>query len=126
MADGLLPQPRHSDLNWDRRKGLRVALKYPVEITGFDQSGGIFTECTATRNVSEHGCQLECRYRLEPGDLFTLRRRDRSPQCGELLVFRVAWSRPQPAGLLLGAKKTEGDCIWDLRFPPGSLPEKPQ
>jgi hypothetical protein len=126
MADALLPQPGHSDLNWDRRKGVRVALKHPVEIAGFDQSGRIVTECTTTRNVSEHGCQLECRSQLEPGDLFTLRRRDRSPQCDRPQIFRVVWSRSQQPHLLLGAQRTEGDCIWDLCFPPGSLPEKPQ
>jgi len=126
MPEGLSPEPSHSDLNWDRSKGVRIALKYPVEIAGFDQPGRTFTECTATRNVSENSCQLECHSRLEPGDLFALRRRDRSLQCDQSHIFRVVWSRPQEAGLLLGARRTEGGCIWDLCFPPGSLPEKPQ
>jgi len=126
MPAGLSPKPGQSDLTGDRRKGPRIVLKYLVEIAGFDHSGRIFSENTATRNVSEDGCQLECCSWLEPDDLFTLRRRDRSPESDQPQVFRVAWTHSEGFGLLIGAKKIQQRRIWDLHFPPGSLPDNPQ
>jgi hypothetical protein len=120
------PKPGQSDRRRDRRKGPRIVLEYPVEIVGFDHSGRIFSENTTTRNVSEDGCQIECGSWLEPGDLLTLRRRDHSPESDRPQLFQVAWTRSEGFGLLIGAKKIQQRRIWDLHFPPGSLPDNPQ
>lgn len=125
MAAGFALGPGHSDRREDRRKCPRVALKYAVEIAGFDHAGRLFAEQTTTRNVSDTGCLLECLSWLESGDLFTLRRQDQSPQSTQPLIFRVVWSSTEGFGLLLGAEETQRRPLWDVRFPPGKLPGSP-
>ena len=39
----------------DRRKGKRVCLTFPIEVSGFDRSGRLFSERTVTQDISEAG-----------------------------------------------------------------------
>ncbi len=110
----------------ERRSGPRVALTYLIEITGFDYAGQIFSERTTTRNVSELGCQFKCFTCLEPGDFITVQRKDHSQRNDPPQLFRIAWVEFEKSGRLVGAQKNQKRRLWDLRFPPGNLPETPQ
>lgn len=110
----------------ERRNGPRVALAYLIEIKGFDHAGQVFCERTTTRNVSELGCQFKCFTRLEPGDFITIQRKDHSERDNAPQMFRVAWVECEGSGRIVGAQKNERRRLWDIKFPPGNLPQPPQ
>jgi len=105
----------------DRRRGKRVVIAFPIEISGFDAAGRIFRECSVTSDVSEQGCKFDLLRELKGGDVIAIQLvspgKDR-PKKSKPLLFEVAWVCPSMHGWTLGALKLQPENIWNLIFPP--------
>jgi hypothetical protein len=105
----------------DRRQGKRVAIAFPIEISGFDAAGRIFRECSITSDVSEQGCKFDLLRELKCGDVIAIQLVPPGggrPEKSKPLLFEVAWVSPSSHGWTLGASKLQPENIWHLIFPP--------
>jgi len=119
------------EINKDRRRGKRVNLKFPIEVSGFNRMGMLFAETTETDDVSESGCRFKLAATVERGDVVAIKllsrlRPDRSNARAEL--FQVAWRAAQKDddGWSVGALKLRDDKFWEVNFPPRNPPESPK
>ncbi len=110
----------------DRRRGKRVQLTYPIEISGFDHSGRLFSEKTKTQDISETGCRFVLRTPLARGDVVAIKivsQSDEALPSTKALLFQIAWVRRQGDGWMAGALKLQPDKLWRVAFPPNNLPD---
>ncbi len=107
----------------DRRKGKRVPLAFPIEVSGFDRNGRHFSETTKTFDISEAGCRFHIKERLEPGDVVAIKlitRGNGLAPASKALLFQIAWVKPETDGWAAGALKLQPENIWHMSFPPGN------
>ena len=110
----------------DRRKGKRVPLAFPIEVSGFDSTGRLFAECTATSNISESGCRFQVKTQLERGDVVAIkllsRRNDLAP-ASKPLLFQIVLVAREAEGWTAGALQLESENLWHMAFPSSNLPK---
>lgn len=110
----------------DRRKGKRVPLAFPIEVSGFDRNGRHFSETTKTFDISEAGCRFHIKERLEPCDVVAIKlitRGNGLAPASKALLFQIAWVKPETDGWMAGALKLQSENIWHMSFPPRDQPK---
>ena len=110
----------------DRRKGKRVPLAFPIEVSGFDPTARLFTERTKTTDISEMGCRFRMKAEVSRGDVVAIKllgRRDDDEPASKPLLFQVAWVRRDPEGWIVGALKLQPEKIWRVVFPQPNQPK---
>lgn len=117
-----------NEISLDRRSGKRLRLNYSIEITGFDQSGRLFTERTRTADISEFGCRFDLLTLVERGSVLAIKLlppgNTTLPE-GKPLLFEIMWIVSREDGWTLGARKLQGDKMWKVSFPPGNQSSEP-
>jgi len=112
----------------DRRRGKRLLLTYPIEISGFDRQGRSFVERTRTLDISESGCRIVTNAPLAPGDVISIRLLvpggDDVSQETTACPFEVVWVEHFDSGWTAGAQKLAGNKPWKVTFPPDKEPPK--
>jgi len=106
----------------DRRKGKRVPLTFPVEVSGLDGAGRLFVEQTTTSEISEWGCRLKLKTRVVRGDVVAVRllvKVKPSTEASEPVLFEIAWSEENRGEWLAGARKLQAAELWHVSFPQG-------
>ena len=106
----------------DRRKGKRLPLRYPIEVSGIDLAGLSFTERGATVDVSQAGCRIVMQKKLERGDVVAIKvtaRPDHHEPKDKATLFQVIWISRHEDGWMVGMLKLQTDEIWDVSFPEG-------
>ncbi len=110
----------------DRRKGKRVPLAFPIEVSGFDRTGRMFCEKTLTRDISEAGCRFLVKTQLERGDVVAIkligRTNGHAPESKPLL-FQIVWVSPEADGWAAGALQLQKANLWHMAFPPHPQPK---
>ncbi len=110
----------------DRRKGKRVPLAFPIEVSGFDRTGRHFSEATKTCDISEAGCRFRIKAHLKPGDVVAIKlitRGNGLAPASKALLFQIAWVKPEADGWAVGALKLQPENMWHMSFPPRDLPK---
>jgi hypothetical protein len=114
------------EVQQDRRKGKRVPLTFPIEVSGFDHTARLFSERTKTTDISEVGCRFQMKRPLSPGDVVAIkllsRRNEKSP-ASKPLLFQIMWVQREPDGWIAGALKLQPENIWHVAFPPANQPK---
>jgi len=106
----------------DRRKGKRVPLAFPIEVSGFDRTGRHFSEATKTSDISEAGCRFRIKAQLEPGEVVAIKlitRGNGLAPASKALLFQIVWVSRHPDCWEVGALKLQPENIWHMSFPPG-------
>ncbi len=112
----------------DRRKGKRVCLNFPIEVSGFDRSGRLFSERTVTQDISEAGCRFKLKTKAERGDVVAVKllsRRERPGPPARPLLFQIVWIKRDAEAWIAGALKLQPEDLWHMDFPPGNHPNGP-
>jgi PilZ domain-containing protein len=104
----------------ERRKGKRVNLRYPVEVSGSDRAGKPFRELTYTTDISAKGCRIALDEFVNRGDIIAIRlllhpKSDAPPSKPQL--FRIAWRAFRDRLWMIGAMKLTDDKMWHVEFP---------
>lgn len=114
------------EVQQDRRKGKRVPLTFPIEVSYFDHTARLFSERTKTSDISEVGCRFQVKTPLSPGDVVAIklfsRGNEQSPT-NKALLFQIIWVRRDPDGWTVGALKLQPENIWHVSFPPTNQPQ---
>ena len=112
----------------DRRRGKRLLLTYPIEISGTDRQGRTFAERTRTLDISESGCRIVTNAPLAPGDVISIRLLVPDgvddPQEKTVCPFEVIWVEHFDSGWTAGTQKLAGNKPWKVTFPPDKEPPK--
>ena len=109
----------------ERRKCKRVPLAFPIEVCGFDRTGHLFSERTATYNISDSGCRFPIQTQLERGDVVAIRllsRQSEPSAQSKALLFQVVWAAREADGWMVGTLQLQPDNIWHVAFPPRNPP----
>ena len=117
-----------SQAKTERRRGKRVPLVFPIEVSGFTSDGRMFWEKTKTLDISERGCRFILERELQRGEdiaIKLLSRDDPRSPAAKPLLFRVAWCTRIGARWRVGVLKLQSKNIWHVAFPPEKLPGKP-
>ncbi len=104
----------------ERRKEPRVALRFHIEVSGFDSEGKFFSEQTTTDDISEHGCRFQLKREVGRNSVVAVRllRPQGMEEASERLVlFQVARAEKEAARQTLGALKVQSDQMWPVSFP---------
>jgi hypothetical protein len=104
----------------DRRKGKRVPLAFPIEVSGFDRTGHLFAERTMTSNISKNGCGFLVKTPLHRGDVVAIKligRQDGHSPASKPLLFQIMWSTRTAAGWRAGALRLQPEGLWPVAFP---------
>lgn len=114
------------EIHQDRRKGKRVPLTFPIEVSGFDPTARLFMERTVTTDVSEVGCRFQVKTQLSRGDVVAIKLLNRgsgpSTACKPLL-FQIVWVRRDSEGWTAGALMLQPENIWHIDFPGATQPK---
>ncbi len=115
-------EPRNTtgDRDDDRRTGKRVALSYPIRVSGSDDAGHSFSDLAVTTDVSEQGCRFDLLRELSLGSIVTIHivsRNSGKPQDHRKSQFKIAWVSPSPRGWTIGALILNPANIWRMAFP---------
>ncbi len=114
-------QELSAEVSRDRRKGKRLALVFPIVVSGLDSSWRFFTERTKTVDISETGCRFYLKARPKPGDVVAIRLvspQDIRPNLEKQFLFEIAWVAPEGDAWVVGASKLQPENIWHMVFPP--------
>ena len=105
----------------DRRRQKRIAIAFPISISGIDESGHFFSEATSTWDISERGCRFRIRRRVEVGEVVAIRVAGRKRhESDRALLFEVRWVQAEENGWLAGAECLQSSNLWKMAFPPAS------
>jgi hypothetical protein len=96
----------------------RIALRFTIEVCGFDRFGKFFSERSETANVSRHGCKFTIRTEIAPEAVVAIRvvraKSPGSPSAPSL--FQVARTEPAHDGWRAGAAMLQADDLWAVDF----------
>jgi hypothetical protein len=112
----------------DRRSGKRIALTFPIEITGLDSTQRLFVERTVTLDVSEIGCRFRLKTQIAKGEVVAVRLiadLAAGPQSKPPVLFEVIWVEQADDGWHAGARNLQPSDIWHMRFPKKSDRKNP-
>jgi hypothetical protein len=109
------------------RRPERFALRFSIDVCGFDRCGHFFTERSETCDVSDGGCKFYLRTEVERDAVVALRVIDRSNRRGNdtsPVLFQVARIERESSGWALGALKLDAQDLWPMQAVPsrGELP----
>ena len=111
----------------DRRKGKRVNLRFPIEVSGFNPQGVLFAENTETTDISESGCRFILEESVVRGDVVAIKLRKRQGEdrdAARAELFQVIWRAQDGELWVVGALKLRNDKFWEVSFPKNT-PEPP-
>ena len=108
-----------------RRKHKRVAMTFPVEVSGFDPNGRLFCERTVTQDISATGCRILLKTQIGRGEVVAIRllsrgREGASPS--RPLLFQVIWVAREGEGWIAGALMLQQEKFWQMEFPGKTTP----
>jgi hypothetical protein len=106
-----------------KRREDRLSVSIPVEITGIDRVGHLFTERTLVENVTEVGCRFNTQTQLQCGEIVAvkpLEPGEKSMTREQLQLFEIVWVAHHKAGCTVGARKLEGEKLANVKFPPSN------
>ncbi len=112
----------------DRRRGKRVPLAFPIEVSGVDPGGRVFCERTATTDVSEEGCRFYLTAQLKRGDVVAIKLLgpgDEKSRASKPLLFQIVWTAREGDRWAAGALKLQPESIWGVGFPANNSPKSP-
>lgn len=107
-------------MSWERRRRRRVAIAFPIEVSGKGVTGTAFHDRALTNDVSESGCQFSFERKLCIGEHLSLSlvNTDFAKLTGtKTQLFEVVWVEPNNMGWVIGARKLQDGNIWPLTFP---------
>jgi PilZ domain len=119
------PSRLKGPIAWERRRRSRVAIAFPIEVSGMGVTGTAFHDRTLTTDVSESGCQFPFERKLCIGEHLSLRlvNTDFAKLTGtKTQLFEVVWVEPNNMAWVIGARKLQAGNIWPLTFPLRSKP----
>lgn len=97
-----------------RRRSDRVSITFPVEITGADEAGEVFSEKTSTTTVSRYGCCIKLPRAVPFNDELRVRRLDNGDWETGRVVGRMNVQSVRP---LYGVEIVNAcDEFWGIRF----------
>jgi hypothetical protein len=104
----------------ERRRSKRVAIAFPIEVSGMGMTGTVFHDQTVTIDVSEDGCRFLFQRKLCIGEHLSLGLVDTDfaqLTGNKTQPFEVVWVEPSNAGWVIGVRKLLGGTIWPITFP---------
>ena len=104
-----------------QRREERLSVSIPVEITGVDRAGHLFTERTLVEDITEIGCRFDIRTQLQCGDIIAvklLEPGEKSMTHGQPHLFEVVWAAHHRTVCTVGARKLQGEKLAKAKFPP--------
>jgi len=104
-----------------KRREDRLPVNIPVEITGIDRAGHLFTERTLVENVTEIGCRFNTRTQMQCGEIVAVKPLEpgkKSMTHEQLQLFEIVWAAHHRAGCTVGARKLQGEKLANAKFPP--------
>ena len=111
-----------------KRREDRLVVSIPVEITGIDRVGHLFTERTLVENVTEIGCRFNTQKQLQCGEIVAVKPLEpgkKSMTQEQLQLFEIVWAAHHKAGCTVGARKLQGQKLANVKFPlPNSSPKR--
>jgi hypothetical protein len=112
----------------ERRRGKRVFLRFPVEVSGSDRQGKPFCESTFTTDISATGCRAELNEPVEVGDTIAIKligKFDPNPAASKPQRFQIAWRTCTANVWTVGARKLTEGKFWHVEFPDKIPPKTP-
>jgi hypothetical protein len=103
-----------------KRREDRLPVSIPVEITGIDCVGHLFTERTSVENVTEIGCRFNTRTQMQCGEIVAVKPLEpgkKSMTHEQLQLFEIVWAAHHRAGCTVGARKLQGEKLANVKFP---------
>ena len=103
-----------------KRREDRLPVSIPVEITGIDRVGHLFTERTLVEDVTEIGCRFNTRTQMQCGEIVAVKPLEpgkKSMTREELQLFEIVWAAHHQAGCTVGARKLQGEKLANAKFP---------
>ena len=114
---------------YQQRREERLSVSIPVEITGIDRAGHLFTERTLVEDVTEIGCRFDTRTQLQCGDIIAVKPLEpgkKSMTHVQAHLFEVAWAAHHRKICTIGARKLHGEKLAKVKFPPPNYsPRRP-
>lgn len=117
-------------INSERRQEVRqIVNDLPIEITGIDSRGHLFTERALVRDVTERGCRFDIRIPVRCGDILVLKpllpgEKVLSDEHSQL--FDVMWTANHGSSCTVGARILQGEKLENVKFPPPNYsPRRP-
>jgi hypothetical protein len=104
----------------NRRREERLSVSIPVEITGIDRVGHLFTERTLVEDVTEIGCRFNTRTQMLCGEIVAVKPLEpgkKSMTHEQLQLFEIVWAAHHRAGCTVGARKLQGEKLANVKFP---------
>jgi hypothetical protein len=104
----------------ERRRGKRVFLRFPVEVSGTNREGKPFSESTFTTDISATGCRVELNAIVESGDTVGIKlvgKFDPNPAASKPQMFQIAWRKRTDNIWTVGARKLTEGKFWHVEFP---------
>ena len=104
----------------ERRREKRVALAFPIEVSGLTSAGRHFAERTQTISVSASGCAFHLKTELKRGAsvaIKVVRRDSNQTPPGNPLLFQIARVEREEDGWVMGAIKLQPENLWCVAFP---------
>jgi hypothetical protein len=110
---------RRPDASLDRRREQRIALRFPIEVSGLDQREQFFSEKTATDDISEHGCRFKIKAGVHPNLVVKVRLTSAAsePASRASVEYKIARVEKAEDGLIVGAAKLGAGNLWCVSFP---------
>lgn len=104
----------------ERRRGKRVNLRFPVEVSGTNGDGKLFCESTFTTDISATGCRVVLNEVVESGDVVSIKlagKLEPNPAASKPQMFQIAWRIRKDNVWTVGARKLTEGKFWHVDFP---------
>ncbi len=105
-----------------QRRGERISLAIPVEVSGMDITGKNFVEVAKTESISRHGARVRLISSLVPEQELSLRRAGK-PHDLEARVVRLIEQNSRGRAYAIELVHCP-DTVWGVHFPPDSAAGK--
>jgi PilZ domain len=101
----------------DRRREQRIAVEYPIEVSGFDCMGRFGTEDTSTQDVSGSSCSFHLKMEVEKGMVLAIRMlADADNATPAPVLFYVTRVDRTAKGYCIGAVKLAPRAPWNAEI----------
>jgi len=105
-----------ASVHLSKRREVRYAISFPIEVTGVSRDGRPFHEKTCTLNVSEWGCGFASSRELHADDMILIRRivprGQAASQPARQAFFQVVRVERSERGWTIGAWKMDSADVW--------------
>jgi hypothetical protein len=102
----------------ESKRESRIALRFVIEICGFDRYGKFFTERSETTDVSRRGCRFQLHTEILPETVVAIRvvRKDGVKSVSSPVLFQVARTESMRDGWAAGAATLQAGDVWSVDF----------